>query len=88
MYEDSLDLIAKIPTVAAIIYRNRYREGTSVGAIDPSKDWSDNFCRMLGYEDPQFTEMMRLYLTIHCDHEVSKRACWEINNCVTFRNTN
>jgi len=65
VYEDSMDLIAKLPTIAAIIYRNLYRDGTSVGAIDPSKDWSANFVSMLGYENPQFTELMRLYLTIH-----------------------
>ena len=64
-YEDALDLIAKLPTIAAIIYRNLYRDGTSVGAIDPSKDWAANFVSMLGYEDPQFVELMRLYLTIH-----------------------
>ena len=60
-----MDLIAKLPTIAALIYRNLYRDGTSVGAIDPSKDWSANFSSMLGYENPQFTELMRLYLTIH-----------------------
>lgn len=33
---------------------------------------------MLGYEDPTFTELMRLYLTIHADHEggnVSAHTC-------------
>lgn len=60
-----MDMIAKLPTVAAIIYRNLFREGTSVGAIDPKKDWSWNFTDMLGYEDPYFTELMRLYLAIH-----------------------
>lgn len=67
-YEDSLDLIAKLPTVAAMIYRNLYRDG-SIGAIDPNKDWSANFVHLLGYDNPQFTELMRLYLTIHADHE-------------------
>jgi citrate synthase len=68
VYEDTMDLIAKLPTVAAIIYRNLYRDGTSVSAIDNNKDWSWNFTSMLGYDNPQFTELMRLYLTIHrCD---------------------
>ena len=65
VYEDSMDLIAKLPTVAATIYRNLYRDGSSIGAIDSKKDWSANFASMLGYTDPQFTELLRLYLTIH-----------------------
>ncbi|WKX99507.1 hypothetical protein Q1695_014412 [Nippostrongylus brasiliensis] len=68
-YEDSMDLLAKLPTVAAIIYRNLYRDGSAVGVIDPKKDWSANFCSMLGYDDPLFCELMRLYLVIHSDHE-------------------
>jgi citrate synthase len=65
VYEDTMDLIAKLPTVAATIYRNAYRDGTGVGAIDVNKDWSWNFTSMLGYNDPQFTELMRLYLCLH-----------------------
>jgi citrate synthase len=68
-FEDSMALIAKLPTIAAIIYKNLYRNGESIGAIDNDKDWSANFCKMLGYNDTQFTELMRLYLTIHSDHE-------------------
>jgi len=68
-FEDSMNLIAKLPTVAATIYRNLYRDGTSIGAIDPDKDWSANFTAMLGFDDPQFIELIRLYLSIHSDHE-------------------
>ena len=64
-YEDAMDLIAKLPPVAATIYRNLYRDGSSIGAIKNDIDWSQNFCSMLGYEDPKFVELMRLYLTIH-----------------------
>lgn len=64
-----MDLIARLPTIAAIIYRNLYRAGTSVGVVDMDKDWSYNFTSMLGYDEPDFTELMRLYLTIHSDHE-------------------
>jgi len=69
VYEDSMNLLAKLPTVASMIYRNLYRDGTNVGAIDPNKDWSANFASMLGYDDPQFVELLRLYLVIHSDHE-------------------
>ncbi|KAI8516169.1 PREDICTED: citrate synthase, mitochondrial-like [Branchiostoma belcheri] len=85
-YEDSMDLIAKLPTVAAKIYRNLYREGSSIGAIDPEKDWSANFTSMLGYEEPMFTELMRLYLTIHSDHEggnVSAHTCHLVGSALS-----
>ncbi|XP_030747946.1 probable citrate synthase 2, mitochondrial [Sitophilus oryzae] len=69
VYEDSMDLIAKLPVIAATIYRNTYKEGSGIGAIDCSKDWSFNFSQMLGFDNPEFIELMRLYLTIHSDHE-------------------
>jgi len=68
-FEDSMDLIAKLPVVAATIYNNLYRDGAPPCPIDSSKDWSYNFTEMIGYKDPMFTELMRLYLTIHSDHE-------------------
>lgn len=68
-YEDSIDLIAKLPVIAATIYRNTYKGGKGIGSIDPNLDWSANYTKMLGFEDPKFTELMRLYLTIHSDHE-------------------
>ncbi|XP_026462377.1 probable citrate synthase 2, mitochondrial [Ctenocephalides felis] len=69
VFEDSMNLIAKLPVVAATIYRNTYRDSKGISAIDTNKDWSANFTKMLGYEDEKFTELMRLYLTIHSDHE-------------------
>ncbi|XP_053206283.1 probable citrate synthase 1, mitochondrial [Panonychus citri] len=68
-FDDAMSLIAKLPTIAATIYRNLYRDGSSIGAIDSNKDWSANFVDMLGFKDEKFTELMRLYLTIHSDHE-------------------
>merc|ERR1712242_528098 len=68
-YEDSMDLIAKLPVVAATIYNNQFKDGATPCPIDPEKDWSYNFTEMIGYKDPMFTELMRLYLTIHSDHE-------------------
>lgn len=65
VFEDSMNLIAKLPVVAATIYRNTYRDSKGISAIDTNKDWSANFTKMLGYEDEKFTELMRLYLTIH-----------------------
>lgn len=64
-FDDAIRLIAKLPTIAATIYRNLYRDGSSIGAIDTNKDWTANFTSMLGYNEPAFTELIRLYLTIH-----------------------
>lgn len=69
VYEDSMDLIAKLPVIAATIYCNTYRGGKGSRSVDANADWSANFVKMLGYDNPQFTELMRLYLTIHSDHE-------------------
>lgn len=68
-YEDAMNLLAKLPTVAATIYKNIYRDGVAVAPIDPKLDWSANFANQLGYNDPQFVELLRLYLVIHSDHE-------------------
>jgi len=68
-YEDSIDLIAKLPVIAATIYRNTFKDGKGIASIDHNLDWSANYTKMLGFEDAKFTELMRLYLTIHSDHE-------------------
>merc|ERR1712238_477524 len=65
--EDILGVIAVLPEIAAMIYRNVYFDG--VITKDTSLDYSGNFCRMLGYDDPSFDELMRLYMCIHTDHE-------------------
>jgi citrate synthase len=66
--EDILSCVAKLPELAAIIYRNVYHDGV-VPAPDTSLDYAGNFCRLLGYNSPAFDELMRLYLVIHTDHE-------------------
>lgn len=67
-FDDSMDLIARLPRIAAYVYRRRYKGGDH---IQPNGllDWSGNFAHMLGFEDPKFQELMRLYMTIHADHE-------------------
>mmetsp|Transcript_9601 Transcript_9601/g.26085 ORF Transcript_9601/g.26085 Transcript_9601/m.26085 type:complete len:464 (+) Transcript_9601:114-1505(+) len=66
--EDSLDLIAKLPGIAALIYRNTYKGGKLIDA-DPNLDWAGNLSHMMGYDSEGALEMMRLYQTIHADHE-------------------
>jgi citrate synthase len=67
-YEDSMNLIANLPPLAAYIYRRKYKDGQR---IEPNNrlDWAANFAHMLGYEDTDFKNLMRLYMTIHADHE-------------------
>jgi citrate synthase len=67
-YEDMMNLIARLPEVAALIYRCTYFDG-KMAPYDSSLDYSANFCKMLGYDDPGFHELMRLYIIIHSDHE-------------------
>lgn len=64
-----MDLIAKLPNIAGRIFRNVYGDG-KLPAIDANKDYSANLASLLGYGDnEQFVELMRLYITIHSDHE-------------------
>ena len=67
-YEDAMNLIAKLPRIAAYIYRRTYHNGDHI-APDISQDWAGNFGHMLGIENHDFKSMMRLYMTIHADHE-------------------
>jgi citrate synthase len=68
VYEDAMNLIARLPEVAAYVYRRKFHGGKTIA---PSKelDWAGNFAHMLGFDGDGFQELMRLYLTIHADHE-------------------
>ena len=39
------------------------------GVVDGSKDLSANFAHLMGFNTREFTELLRLYLVIHADHE-------------------
>ena len=68
IYDDSMDLIARLPRIAAYIYRRKYKNKEY---IEPNGllDWAGNLAHMMGFEDESFKELMRLYMTIHADHE-------------------
>ena len=68
VFVDAMDLIARLPRVAAYIYRRKYKNNDH---IQPNGllDWAGNLAHMLGYNDESFKELMRLYMTIHADHE-------------------
>ncbi len=67
-FEDTMNLIARLPRIASYIYRRKYKNSDH---IQPNGllDWSGNFAHMMGYENEDFKELMRLYMTIHADHE-------------------
>lgn len=63
-----MDLMAKLPVLAAAIYRHSYKQDDIIPA-DDSLDWAGNFGHMLGYNKYEIRECLRGYLSIHCDHE-------------------
>jgi len=68
--EDSIDLIAKLPSLAARIFTNVYRNGQTIPAPNKELDLIGNYSNMLGYGDNEsLTEYMRLYIALHGDHE-------------------
>lgn len=68
MYEDIMDLLAKLPSIASFIYRKTFKNNKHIKP-DPQLDWGGNFAHMMGVENPEYKELMRLYLVIHSDHE-------------------
>ena len=67
-YEDAMNMIARLPRIAAYIYRRKYKNGVHIEP-DHKLDWAANFAHMLGYDIFDMKRLMRLYLTIHVDHE-------------------
>jgi len=70
MLEDSLALIAKLPELAAGVYRMRFGKGPRI-APKPGLDMGADYVHMLGLPDSkgEFADLMRLYLVLHSDHE-------------------
>ncbi len=84
--EDSLNILAKLPAIAAYVYRRRFNKGPRIES--EGSDWGKNYVHMLGFEDPdgKFADLMRLYLTLHCDHEggnVSAYSAATINSALS-----
>lgn len=68
--EDALNIVAKVPAIAAAVYRLKFADGNIIQP-DPSMDITGDYVHMLGIEnkDNKFYELMKLYLVLHCDHE-------------------
>jgi citrate synthase len=68
MLEDSMNLIAKLPEIAAYIYRLKYKGGELIPS-NPELDWGSNFAHMMGVPDLEYRDLSRLYFLLHSDHE-------------------
>ncbi|KAF5315976.1 hypothetical protein D9611_004631 [Ephemerocybe angulata] len=68
--EDCINLMARLPALAARIYRNVYKPGQELPAINKDLDLIGNYSNMLGYgKNESLTEYLRLYIALHGDHE-------------------
>ena len=68
--EDSLNLTAKLPVIAAFIYRWKYFGESKKPKYNPKQDYGLNFARMMKVADKRgYADLMRLYYIIHSDHE-------------------
>lgn len=79
VYDDCINVVAKVSKVAALIFNNCYKDGQDVPDLqDDSLDYGAKFAHMLGYDSEEVYELMRLYIVLHMDHEggnVSAHAC-------------
>ncbi|KAK5254405.1 citrate synthase [Exophiala xenobiotica] len=67
-FEDSINLLAKLPRVAAAIFDKAAIDMP----IDKDQDWAYNFATLLGKpgkDNEGFQDLLRLYLALHGDHE-------------------
>lgn len=67
MYEDSTDLLARLPEIAAFIYRYKYKNEDII-ASNPEQDMGGNFAHMMGIDAP-YDDVARMYFILHSDHE-------------------
>ena len=85
--DDSLNLLAKVPGIAAAIYRLVYDKGGYINWT-AGLDYGANYANMLGLPDPTgtFADLMRLYLHFHSDHEagnVSANTCHTVGSALS-----
>jgi citrate synthase len=68
--DDSMNLIAKLPVIAAFIYRMKYFGETKKPKYSLKLDFGANFAKLMGVKDKKgYADLARLYFIIHSDHE-------------------
>jgi citrate synthase len=69
-FDDCIDVIAKSSTIAALVFNNVYKMNEDLPTMkDDSLDYGAKFAHMLGWKGEDMHELMRLYITLHADHE-------------------
>ncbi|KAJ5141733.1 2-methylcitrate synthase [Penicillium atrosanguineum] len=71
-FDDCISLLAKIPRVAALVFRPNEIDAVGSQTLDVAQDWSYNFAELLGKggeKNSDFHDLLRLYLALHGDHE-------------------
>lgn len=67
MLEDVLNLLPKLPVLAAYIYRMKYKADVHIAA-HPDLDMGGNFAHQMGFAKP-YDDVARMYFILHSDHE-------------------
>ncbi len=95
--DDAIRILATIHTIAAGVYRIKYKKGPILKS-SPKLDWSADYCHMLGIDEAKVKkgqkkpnkdevyDMMRLYLVLHSDHEggnVSANTCHTVGSALS-----
>ncbi len=85
--EDAMRVMGTIHTIAAMVYRIKYHKGELI-ELKKKEDWAADYAKMLGLPPRKgdTAKMMRLYLTLHCDHEggnVSANTCHTVGSALS-----
>ncbi len=71
-YEDSLNLLAKLPEIATYTYAKLYRDGKRIQS-NPNLDMGGNFAHMMGIGKP-YDDVARMHFIVHADHEAGNAS--------------
>ncbi len=67
MFEDCSNLLAKLPSIGAYIYRMKYKADAHIPS-SAELDWGGNFAHQMGIAHP-YDDVARMYFILHSDHE-------------------
>jgi len=66
-FEDATNILAKLPSIAAYIYRMKFKADTHIPGRD-DLDFGGNFAQEMGFGKP-YDDVSRMYFILHSDHE-------------------